>query len=87
MTAFSFCESVTATSYSKWHIRRLTKAGKKFGGGIDTGSLCGLIKLPLGGWDLEVDITKHHLTHCCSKCKALYLEEIQRDSDSANDSE
>lgn len=29
---YSFCESVNATPHSKWHIRELTKIGRKLGG-------------------------------------------------------
>jgi hypothetical protein len=54
--SFSFCESVTAIPLGKWHIRKITKAGKKTGGGIDTPSLCGLVR---NGWDLETDIIDH----------------------------
>ena len=50
---YSFCESVHASSRSKWHIRRLTEKGPKYGGGIDTKSLCGAVS---AGWDLRVPI-------------------------------
>ncbi len=69
---YSFCESVHATSYSPWHIRRLDSRGKKLGGGITTSSLCTLVTR---GWDLEVEITEHHLDHACKRCKQLYLEQ------------
>lgn len=69
--AFSFCESVTATSSSPWHIRRLDSAGKKLGGGITTPSLCGLATR---GWDLEVEITEHHLKYSCKRCVAEYVK-------------
>lgn len=68
---FSFCESVHATSHSPWHIRPLTEAGKKLGGGVDTESLCLIVSR---GWDLEVDITEHHLKHACKRCVAEYLK-------------
>jgi len=75
---FSFCESVVAGPLSRWHIRRLTAQGKKLGGGIDTPSLCARL-LPSGlegggGWDLDVEITEHHLGHCCVFCVATYRE-------------
>lgn len=63
-TRFAFCESVNATGTSPWHIRQLTTKGLKIGGGADTEALCGR-KIE---WDLEVEITSHHLTHCCHKC-------------------
>jgi hypothetical protein len=66
---YSFCETAVATPYSLWHIRRLTKVGRKLGGGADTLSLCGR-KV---SWDLEVELTEHHLTHnACKKCLETY---------------
>ena len=41
MNTYSFCESVTGIG--PWHIRQLSPAGKKTGGGIDSPSLCGRI--------------------------------------------
>ncbi len=74
MSGHVFCESVTGIG--PWHIRMLSVAGPKYGGGIDTPALCGLVK-PLGaggvgGWDLEVLITEHHLGHACPRCVELY---------------
>ena len=72
MNEFSFCESVLAGSKSKWHIRKLTESGKKFGGGIDTPSLCGSVTK---GWDLEISITEFNLkTNTCSECLKKYRE-------------
>lgn len=68
---FSFCESVHAGSTSPWHIRKLTDVGRKLGGGIDTASLCGRVDK---GWDLEVEITEHHLTHTCAACAEAYRD-------------
>lgn len=71
---FAFCESIHASSESPWHIRELSKHGKKLGGGVDTPSLCGLIQKGKG-WDLETDINEFHLTNgCCPKCFELFLE-------------
>jgi len=70
---YAFCEGVNATSRSQWHIRKLTAAGLKPSGGIDTFSLCGRIERVLG-WDLKVKITGEHLQHTCSACVAVYLE-------------
>lgn len=61
---YSFCETVTATSISPWHIRKLTEKGKKLGGGADTLALCG-IKVSC---DLKTDIDEIHLKHACKKC-------------------
>jgi hypothetical protein len=67
--AYSFCETVTAGSSSKWHIRLLTRFGKKLGGGADTPSLCGR-KV---AWDLSVELTPFHLEHnSCKTCLAEY---------------
>lgn len=68
---FSFCESVTATSNSPWHIRKLDGHGKKLGGGITTTSLCALVTR---GWDLDVELTEHHLKRSCRRCVAEYLK-------------
>ncbi|KKK82272.1 hypothetical protein LCGC14_2805050 [marine sediment metagenome] len=68
---YSFCESVHANSYSKWHIRKLTDKGKFLGGGADTLALCGL-KV---AWDLAVPVEKSRLNEKdCSKCKEKYTE-------------
>lgn len=71
---YSFCESVYATSTSPWHIRQLSTEGPMFGGGIDTASLCGRV---VEGWDLEVEITPHHLSHACPVCAAKYAKEAK----------
>ena len=78
--AYSFCESTTAAS-SHWHIRKLDKTGKHAGGGITTPSLCGVVKPSpegLGGWDVMVDITPHHIAHNCPKCCELFQISIVR---------
>jgi hypothetical protein len=69
VTSFSFCESVTGVS--KWHIRRLTTAGLKLGGGIDTPCLCGLV---VHGWDLGVAFDESRLDddYVSRKCAAAY---------------
>ena len=72
---FSFCEPVTATSHSKWHLRKLTDKGKKLGGGADTPSLCGR-KM---GWDLDAPISKFILEdHICSECRKVFQKESRR---------
>ena len=68
----SFCESVMAGPKSSWHLRKLTKAGRKLGGGIDTPSLCGRVKQ---GWDLDVEINEFHLMkNTCQDCLKVYRE-------------
>jgi len=68
MDQYSFCETVTATGTSPWHIRKLTEKGKKLSGGADSPSLCGKVV----AWDLTANIDNHHLGHCCQKCAAKY---------------
>lgn len=66
---YSFCERVWAGPRSPWHIRPLTSIGRKLGGGIDTTSLCGRVDK---GWDLDVEVTPHHLDHACKACVEVY---------------
>lgn len=66
---FSFCETISATGTSPWHIRQLTDKGLKLGGGADSKSLCGREV----AWDLEVEITRHHLIYnSCRRCFQRY---------------
>jgi hypothetical protein len=75
--AYSFCESATATSISPWCLRKVTpEVGQKFGGGVDTPSFCGRVKVRFG-WDLEVPINDQTLQsspigRACPTCKPLY---------------
>lgn len=80
MEGLSFCEGVMAGSQSPWHLRRLTKHGRKLGGGIDTPSLCGRVKPPYG-WDLKVEITPHHLWHACKSCVRIATATDRREED------
>jgi hypothetical protein len=66
----SFCETMFASGETPWHIRKLGPVGRKLGGGADTPSLCGKSV----SWDLNVEITAHHLTHCCLYCRQIYKE-------------
>jgi len=60
---YTYCESVHGIG--PWHIRKLSDKGPKFGGGIDTQSLCGMVQ-PIGtttghargwgGWDIHAHI-------------------------------
>lgn len=70
---YSYCESITAGGYSKWHIRPIKKK-LCLGGGIDTDSLCGHVKSKLNGWDLNVRITDKNIHTACQMCVMLYLE-------------
>jgi hypothetical protein len=77
---YAFCESVHAGALAPWHIRRVTPAvGLKIGGGIDTPSLCGMVKAAQG-WDLNVRIRMNLLTPAadgstfiCLACASLYI--------------
>jgi len=74
---FSFCESAHAIFFGRWHIRKLSEVGPMYGGGIDTDSLCGHVNPEIGGWDLRVEITEHHLTHACPRCVAAYQAQVK----------
>jgi len=65
---YAFCETVTAASRTPWHIRQLTKAGLKLGGGADTKSLCDRVVC----WDINVELSDYHLARCCHKCAVRY---------------
>ena len=68
MGKFSFCENTWAGPETPWHIRSLDERGKKLTGGAYSLALCGHVV----HWDLNVEITQHHLGHCCRKCKKEY---------------
>ena len=73
---FSFCESVFATPFSRWHIRVVGPEGRKFGGGA-LAPLCysnGCHQW-INGWDLEVDFTEAHFDHACPACVVIYRQE------------
>ena len=77
-TDYSLCESVTATSTSYWHLRRLTGKGKMFGGGANTKSLCNREM----SWDLKCTLTPEHLGCDCPAClKALAGVDAEENSD------
>jgi hypothetical protein len=66
---YSLCESVLASGSSPWHIRKLSKKGKVFGGGADTRSLCGMVM----SWDMKNTIEGNE-DFCCKDCLRAYLE-------------
>jgi len=70
---YSFCETVTAGSRSRWHIRPLTEKGRKLGGGADTLALCGR-KV---SWDLNTPVTESQFAHCCLTCVDNLLKETK----------
>lgn len=75
--AYSFCESVGASGRSPWHIRRLTEAGQKFGGGIDTPMLCRDKRV--SGWDLRGEVTPATVARdfTCRLCQQAYARETK----------
>jgi len=68
-TGYSFCESIHAGAYTPWHIRKLSEAGRKLGGGVDTTTLCGIT---MQGWDRKVEISNRLLKTACVKCVGEY---------------
>lgn len=68
----AFCEPVYAGPLAPWHIRPLTVKGPKFGGGADTLALCDREV----AWDLNVNITEHHLGHSCKACVEAFRKLI-----------
>ena len=68
----------SATSNSPWHIRQLTEAGKKMGGGIDTPSLCGRKQ---NGWDVNHRAPEQGIKpdFVCESCWAEFMLQV-RDS-------
>lgn len=79
------------TGIGVWHVRKLSNAGLKPGGGIDTPTLCETVQ-PTGavvpgrsykgggGWDLNVPITWARLnqkTSCCLSCQKVLVEAIR----------
>jgi hypothetical protein len=67
---YSFCETVTASGSTPWHIRPLSATGRKLSGGADTDALCGR-KV---AWDVGVPLTVFHLSRCCWKCRRIFDE-------------
>lgn len=72
MPEYSFCETATAGSLSRWHIRELTKIGRKTGGGADTPALCGRTV----AWDLNAKISDRNLPEACPTCREAYLKKL-----------
>ena len=77
MHKLSFCEPVCVTGPDPWCLRYLTAAGPKYGGGVDTESLCGRVTPYHGGWDVDVPVTQDRLGrkgHTCQRCLAKLKE-------------
>lgn len=76
---YAYCEPVTAGPSARWHIRKV-KDRLFLTGGIDTPSLCGVVKPfgsekgAIGGWDVNVKMTGRHQEHACPKCVQAYQE-------------
>lgn len=72
MPKYSFCEP--ACGIGPWHIREVGSEGIKLGG-VAKEPLCFSLapdRKWINGWDLDVQITEHHLEHACPKCVELY---------------
>ena len=65
---YSVCEPETAGGASPWHIRKLTAAGRKLGGGADTKALCGR-KV---SWDINTPVHKDAVRLACALCVAEF---------------
>lgn len=73
---YAFCEPVWSGPLHRWHIRKIDPSvGLRLGGGIDSASLCSAVP-PNQGWDLQVRITEHHLSHACPQCVAAYRANV-----------
>lgn len=54
LSKYAYCEPTCAGSLAPYCIRRLTAAGPKYSGGVDSDSLCGRVSARnFGGWDIE----------------------------------
>lgn len=73
---YAFCEPVTASSWSAIHIRELTDAGRKPGGGADRAALCGREV----AWDLQGDITPETIEdeRTCATCRYEFEKLVTR---------
>ena len=65
---YAFCEGVTASGLT-WHLRFVTVTGLHCGGGIDTDSLCGVVRAPYG-WDIDVAVNETLPAKTCRACVA-----------------
>lgn len=72
MKKYSYCETGNGLSRRSWHIRKLSKAGPKYGGGADTPTLCGRVQVR---WDITCEISES--IEICPKCTELYAKELQ----------
>jgi hypothetical protein len=70
---YSYCETATAAATTPWHIRELTEAGKKLGGGADTPALCGR-KV---SWDLNTVVRDLNYEFVCKECRKRLLDSIK----------
>lgn len=68
MPEFALCETGYST-VGMWHIRKLTEAGLKTGGGADTKALCGAGVR----WDFSFPIIEERLQFVCKTCRDSYL--------------
>lgn len=76
---YSYCEPVFAGSFGRWCIRPLTDAGPKYGGGVDTSSLCGRVSLKLGGWDIRVPFGSVKKSVVCIRCLEIFKTKVDKE--------
>ena len=69
---FSFVDN-GVTINGSYHLRELTSAGHKLGGGIDTPTLCGINNSCY--FDVTVPITATTLKAACKTCSTFYYAE------------
>jgi len=74
---YRFCETVTAGSRSRWHIRELSAIGAKYSGGADTPALCGRQV----SWDIPCNITASQVEGCCKACREAFLDKANGSPD------
>lgn len=87
---YAYCEPALGPTFRTFHIRRLTDAGLKPGGGIDSPPLCGR-ELAGGGWDIPEPVVLAQAAEnakrinpgggadTCSKCVAVLAGEMDND--------
>jgi hypothetical protein len=72
---YSFCKtaSVASMSSTKFHIRRLTRAGQKLSGGADSPALCGRAV----SWDVTTPLDAYSaIEFACLTCREAYFDAV-----------
>jgi hypothetical protein len=71
---YAICETVDDETL---HVRELSPAGYKYGGGADTPALCSTVVT----WDTRIHVNLENIT--CAGCKVRFVE-IQQEEGEAN---